>query len=75
MSLQSSLGDPSAVLLASRAEDGSKVNFVAALSPAAVKAGVQVGGHQYQGRRGKARVEGSVQGGLGARPNYSCGGL
>lgn len=43
VSLQSSLGDPSAVLLASRAEDGSKVNFVAAFSPAAVKAGVQAG--------------------------------
>lgn len=66
MSLQSSLGDPSAVLLASRAEDGSKVNFVAAFSPAAVKAGVQVGG--CQGRRGKG-TDGRERAG---RPGRSC---
>ncbi|GLC40229.1 hypothetical protein PLESTF_000911100 [Pleodorina starrii] len=41
--LQGALGDPAAVLLASRAEDGSKVNFVAAFSPGAVKAGLQAG--------------------------------
>ncbi|EFJ50164.1 hypothetical protein VOLCADRAFT_89008 [Volvox carteri f. nagariensis] len=41
--MQGALGDPAAVLLASRAVDGSKVNFVAALSPGAVKGGLQAG--------------------------------
>ncbi|PNH10720.1 putative alanine--tRNA ligase, chloroplastic [Tetrabaena socialis] len=43
LKLQEALGDPAAVLLASRADDGAKVNFVAALSPGAVKAGLQAG--------------------------------
>ncbi|GIL79387.1 hypothetical protein Vretimale_16555 [Volvox reticuliferus] len=41
--LQRSLGDPAAVLLATRAEGGSKVNFVAAFSAGVVEAGLQAG--------------------------------
>lgn len=42
ISLLASLGDPAAVLLATSTADG-KANFVCALSPAAVKAGLQAG--------------------------------
>jgi alanyl-tRNA synthetase len=41
-SLLAALGDPAAVLLATSAADG-KANFVCALSPAAVKGGLQAG--------------------------------
>ncbi|KAG2482127.1 hypothetical protein HYH03_018913 [Edaphochlamys debaryana] len=43
VALAGALGAGGAVLLGSKAEDGSKVNFVAAFSPEAIKAGAQAG--------------------------------